>query len=162
MSPDQTHQPSRRVSDPLPKALEEIRADLDYWQERLYDGDPGSNWWEQVKARIEGLRHLENRILGPRAPVAITNNAIGPNSRINQNSIDQSTNEVFAGIRAADWENLAQQFSGECRFLRADSHWSSDTRSEVWTLTGGESRLCGALIQKAGAMLLKSPAGGPP
>jgi hypothetical protein len=157
MSADQVHQPDRQVTDPMPDELEEIRADLNYWHLHLYDGDPGSNWWERVKARIEGLRHLENRFLGTRPSIAITNNAVGQNSRINQSSIDQSTNQVSEGIRSVDWELLAQQLSLSCRFLRADSQWSSSTRAEVWTIAGGESKMCKALLQKAGAMLLKSP-----
>src|ERR1035437_3157975 len=157
MSADQVHRADRHVTDPMPSELEEIRADMDYWQLHLYDGDPGSNWWEQVKARIEGLRHLENRLLGTRSSIAITNNAVGPNSRINQNSIDQSMNQVFEEIRSVDWENLSQQFSVSCRFLRADSQWSSDTRAEVWRIAGGERKMCEAFLQKAGAMLLKSP-----
>ena len=82
---------NRDVSDPMPETLEGIRADLDYWESRLYSGEPSSIWWEQVQARIVGLRHRENRFL---APISITNNAIGPNSRNNVNSVDQSTNQV--------------------------------------------------------------------
>jgi hypothetical protein len=84
-------QKNRDVRDPMPETLDAIRADLNYWEEHLNDGDPGSNWWEQVQARIIGLRHRENRYL---TSVSITNNAIGPNSRNNINSLDQSTNRV--------------------------------------------------------------------
>jgi hypothetical protein len=87
------------VTDPMPSALEAIRAELDYWEVHLYDGDPGSKWWEQVQARIEGLRHRENRLLSVQPTV--TNNLIGPNSRINHNSVDQSVNLVTHG-RSAD------------------------------------------------------------
>jgi hypothetical protein len=79
------------IRDPMPETLEAIRAELDYWEIHLHDGDPGSNWWEQVQARIEGLRHRENRFL---TPVSITNNAIGPNSRNNIYSVDQSSNQA--------------------------------------------------------------------
>ena len=84
-------QQHRDVSDPMPDTLEGIRADLDYWESRLYLGDPGSIWWDQVQARLVALRHRENRFL---TPVSITNNAIGPNSRNNISSVDQSTNRV--------------------------------------------------------------------
>jgi hypothetical protein len=90
------HQQNRDVRDPMPKTLDAIRADLNYWEEHLNDGDPGSNWWEQVQARIVGLRHRENRFL---TPVSITNNAIGPNSRNNINSLDRSTNRVLQDTR---------------------------------------------------------------
>lgn len=82
-------QQNRDVTGPMPDTLDAIRADLDYWEAHLHDGEPGSIWWEQVQARIVGLRHRENRFL---PPVSITNNAIGPNSRNNVNSVDQSTN----------------------------------------------------------------------
>ena len=87
-------QQNRDVGDPMPETLDAIRADLDYWEAHLHDGEPGSNWWEQVQARIVGLRHRENRFL---TPLSITNNAIGPNSRNNVNSLDQSTNRIDPG-----------------------------------------------------------------
>jgi hypothetical protein len=82
---------NRDVGGPMPDTLEAIRADLDYWEVRLHEGDPGSISWEQVQARIAGLRHRENRFL---TPLSITNNAIGPNSRNNINSVDQSRNRA--------------------------------------------------------------------
>lgn len=89
-----SRQPSPAVTDPMPDTLDTIRAELDYWEVRLYDGDPGSTWWEQVRSRIEGLRHRENRLLSAQPSVSVTNNLLGPNSRINQNSLDQSANLV--------------------------------------------------------------------
>ena len=80
-----------KVSDVFPDTLEGIYAELDYWELHLNDGYPGSIYWDQVQARIEGLRHRENRL---RPLISITNNAIGPNSRINQCSVDQSVNSV--------------------------------------------------------------------
>lgn len=148
---------NRRLNDPMPSKLEEIRAELDYWEVHLYDGEVNSNWWLQVQARIDGLRHRENRLIAAVPPVSITNNAIGPNSRFNQNSVDRSTNQVSGAISGADWERLADQFFGSCRFLRADSQWTSSTGTEAWRIAGGQDRMCEALLQKAGAMLLKSP-----
>ncbi len=84
-------QQNREVGGPMPDTLEAIRADLDYWEVRLHEGDPGSIWWEQVQARISGLRHRENRFT---TPVSITNNAIGPNARNNFNSVDHSINQT--------------------------------------------------------------------
>lgn len=159
MSPDRkpAEQQNRQVSDPMPDSLEEIRGELDYWEPRQYLGDPGSIWWEQVQSRINGLRHRENRFLSARPSISVTNNAIGPNSRFNQDSVDQSTNQVSEAIRSAEWERMAEMLSQSCRFLRADSQWTSSTRKERWTIAGGDSGICKALIQKAGAMLLKSP-----
>jgi len=84
-----------KLTDPMPNSLEDIQYELDYWEIRLQEGQPGSDWWHGVKARIEGLRHRESRFL---PGISITNNAIGANSRINQNSIDQSTNAVSGTI----------------------------------------------------------------
>lgn len=152
-----TREQNRQVSDPMPASLEDIREELDYWEPRLYLGDPGSIWWEQVQARIDGLRHRENRLLSTRPTVSVTNNAIGPNSRFNQNSVDHSTNQVIEVVRSAEWERMAEELSVSCRFLRADSQWTSNSRKERWTIAGGENGMCKALLQRAGAMLLKSP-----
>jgi len=105
-------QQNRDVSDPMPETLEGIRDDLDYWDSRLYAGEPGSNWWEQVQARIVSLRHRENRFLTP--PISITNNAIGPNSRNNANSVDQSSNSASeidtAKVQSASRHSEARRF----------------------------------------------------
>lgn len=85
-------QQNRDVAGPMPETSDAIRADLDYWEAHLHDGQPGSDWWEQAQARIVGLRHRENRLL---PGISITNNAIGPNSRNNVNSVDQSTNSTM-------------------------------------------------------------------
>jgi hypothetical protein len=106
-------QQNRDVSDPMPETLEGIRADLDYWDSRLYEGEPGSNWWEQVQARIVSLRHRENRFLT--TPISITNNAIGPNSRNNVNSVDQSSNSATE-VHAAKAQS-ATRHSEARRFL---------------------------------------------
>jgi hypothetical protein len=84
-------QQNRDVAGSMPETLDAIRADLDYWEAHLHDGQPGSIWWEQVQARIVGLRHRENRLL---PAISITNNAIGPNSRNNVNSVDESMNRM--------------------------------------------------------------------
>jgi hypothetical protein len=89
-----SRKPSPALTDPMPDTLEALRAELDYWEPRQYDGEPGSSWWEQVRARIEGLRHRENRLLSAQQSVSVTNNLLGPNSRINHNSFDQSENLV--------------------------------------------------------------------
>jgi len=60
-------------------------------------------------------------------------------------------------IKASDWERMAEKLSESCRFLRADSQWTSTTRSEDWRIAGGNGGMCEALLRQAGAMLLKSP-----
>lgn len=60
-------------------------------------------------------------------------------------------------IRALDWERMAEKISSSCRFIRADSQWTSVTRSESWRIAGGNTGMCQALLREAGAMLLKSP-----
>jgi hypothetical protein len=66
--------------------------------------------------------------------------------------------EVGEGaIKSSDWERMAEKLSQSCRFLRADSQWTSDTRREVWRIAGGNGGMCEALLRQAGAMLLKSP-----
>jgi hypothetical protein len=157
MSTEEVRKQNRQLTDPMPKSLEDIRCDLDYWEEHQNDGEPDSNWWKQVQSRIDGLRHRERRFLAIQPSVSVINNAVGPNARINQNSLDQSVNEVSAGIRSKDWEHLAEQFSMACRFLRADSQWTSETGQVTWRIAGGDGKLCEALLFKAGAMLLKSP-----
>jgi len=91
---DQLIKQRPKVSDPMPSTLEGICAELDYWESHLNDGEVGSNDWVMKKERIDGLRHRENRF---RPSVYITNNAIGPNPRINQSSVDQSVNLVSQG-----------------------------------------------------------------
>ena len=107
-------QQNRDVSDPMPETLEGIRLDLDYWDSRLYEGEPGSNWWEQVQARIVSLRHRENRFLT--TPISITNNAIGANSRNNVNSVDQSSN-LASEVHAAKTQSAIRH--SEARWVLA-------------------------------------------
>jgi hypothetical protein len=104
---DQLIRERPKMSDPMPDTLEGICAELDYWELHLNDGYPGSIHWEQVQARIEGLRHRENRL---RPSVSITNNAIGPNSRINQSSTDQSLNQVSQGGTGPNSINGTSEF----------------------------------------------------
>jgi hypothetical protein len=86
---------SRDLKDPMPNDLPALREELDYCEIRLHDGEPESIWWQQVQARIDGLRHRENRFL---SAVSITNNAIGPNARNNIYSTDRSVNESGAAL----------------------------------------------------------------
>lgn len=84
--------PSPELTDPMPDTLEALRAELNYWEPLQFLSNPGSNRWEQVRARIEGLRHRENRLRTAQPSMSVTNNLIGPNTRINHNSVDQSAN----------------------------------------------------------------------
>ena len=83
-----------KVSDPFPDKLAAICEELDYWELHLNDGDPGSIHWDQVQARIEGLRHRENRY---RQTSSVIYNAVGTNAHISQISVDQSANLVLEG-----------------------------------------------------------------
>jgi hypothetical protein len=84
-----------RPDDPLPTSAEDIRTHLAYWQGRQFNGEPQSNWWYQVQARIDALRHAEQRFM-PGAGQTITAHFAGPNARLNVNSTDQSINAVIA------------------------------------------------------------------
>jgi hypothetical protein len=81
-----------QVDDPLPDTLEEIHSQLSYWEKRQFQGQPESDWWCQVQARIDALRHKERR-LTPAAPI-INATATGQNARVNLYSIDQSSNST--------------------------------------------------------------------
>lgn len=83
---------SPQIDAPIPTTLRDIRADLAHWEVRLYEGDPGSLYWEQVKARIGALRHAELRFLQPQPSVYAS--IQGDNARLNVNSTDQSVNEI--------------------------------------------------------------------
>ena len=90
-----------RVNDPIPITLDDIRADVAYWEQRQFEGDPGSVWWDQVGARVQSLRHAENRLLSETTSpqvLTINNTVTGANSRININSIDQSINLANASV----------------------------------------------------------------
>lgn len=123
---DQLVREKPKLDDPMPISLEDIQSELDYWEVHLHDGEPESPWWHGVKARIEGLRHREGRFL---PGISITNNAIGPNSRINQNSTDQSANTVSSIIASAAGHNqLSDPFPPHTRFRKReesadDAHW---------------------------------------
>ena len=103
-----SRQPTYELTDPMPDTLEAWRAELDHWEPRQYEGQPGSIWWEQVRARIEGLRHRENRLLSVQTPMSVVNNLLGPNTRINHNSVDQSAN--LATVNSLRRQSEARRF----------------------------------------------------
>ena len=82
-----------QVNDPLPDTLEEIHAQLAYWERRQFAGLPQSDWWCQVQVRVDALRHKERR-LTPAQPPTINATATGQNARVNVNSADQSSNSA--------------------------------------------------------------------
>jgi hypothetical protein len=49
------------LDSPFPTSEEGIAAELDYWIRRQSDGEPGSNHWVQVQARIDHLRYLDGK-----------------------------------------------------------------------------------------------------
>lgn len=58
------------LDSPFPTSAEGIAAELEYWIRRQSDGEPGSNHWVQVQARIDHLRYLDgkDREMKSRAP----------------------------------------------------------------------------------------------
>jgi hypothetical protein len=103
-----SRKPNPALTDPIPDTLEALRAELGYWEPRQFDGEPGSSWWEQVGARIEGIRHRENRLLSVQPPISVVNNLLGPNTRINHNSVDQSEN--LATVNSLSRQSEARRF----------------------------------------------------
>lgn len=81
-----------QVEDPLPNTLDEIHSQLAYWEMRQFESQPNSDWWYQVQARIEALRHKELRLTP--VPPTVNATATGHNARVNLNSIDQSSNSA--------------------------------------------------------------------
>jgi hypothetical protein len=81
-----------QVDDPLPDTLEEIHSQVAYWERRQFEGQAQSDWWYQVQARIEALRHKERRLT--LAPPMVNATATGPNARVNVNSLDLSSNSA--------------------------------------------------------------------
>jgi len=51
------------IDSPYPTTAEGIATELGYWVRRQQDGDPGSNHWVQVQARIGHLRYLDGKTL---------------------------------------------------------------------------------------------------
>jgi hypothetical protein len=50
-----------QIDAPFPTAPDAIREQLEFWVRRQQDGEPGSIHWEQVQARIDHLRYLDQR-----------------------------------------------------------------------------------------------------
>jgi hypothetical protein len=50
-----------QIDAPFPTAPNAIREQLEFWVRRQQDGEPGSIHWEQVQARIDHLRYLDQR-----------------------------------------------------------------------------------------------------
>jgi len=46
---------------PYPTIPEELKRELEYWVQHQHDGEPGSNHWIQIQARIDHLRYLDQR-----------------------------------------------------------------------------------------------------
>lgn len=86
-----------KLEDPIPKTLDAIRSETEYWTKDLTNCDPGSNWWEWVQARLAELRQAEQRLSSDAAVSSqptVQANFYGPNARLNVNSVDQSSNST--------------------------------------------------------------------
>jgi serine/threonine protein kinase len=51
----------RDLRDPIPTTIEEVREELEYWEDRQGEGDSGSNFEEGVRNRLTTLRDRERR-----------------------------------------------------------------------------------------------------
>ena len=100
--------PGSKVDDPLPDTLTAVQAEIARWETRQYEGAPGSDWWKQVDARLQGLRHKEQRLLATEQPLATTtinNYAPGARTYTHQsqdhsiNFIGENTEAVFSQVR---------------------------------------------------------------
>ncbi len=57
-----------RPTDPYPDSAEEVLKDIRYWASRQGEGQPGSQWEEQVRNRLDQLRFLAQHGATARAP----------------------------------------------------------------------------------------------
>ena len=70
----------------------------------------------------------------------------------------QLAQSAASQITSANWESIGEKLRGSCNFLRVDSQKSGHWEAERWSITGGpRNPVCNTLIEKAGAMLLRSP-----
>lgn len=51
----------KAFSDPYPTNLNDVQVEIDYWASRQHEGQPGSNFDQNVRNRLEQLRHLHDR-----------------------------------------------------------------------------------------------------
>jgi hypothetical protein len=52
-----------RLDAPFPTTSRAVSEELEFWFRRQHDGEPGSNHWNQVQARIDHLRYLDQRVV---------------------------------------------------------------------------------------------------
>ena len=53
----------RNFEDPYPTTLNDVQVEIDYWASRQHEGQPGSDFDNDVRKRLEHLRHLYDRYL---------------------------------------------------------------------------------------------------
>ena len=115
---DQLVREKPKLEDPIPKTLDAIRSETEYWTKDLTTCDPQSNWWEWVQARLAELRQAEQRLSSDTVASphpTIQANFYGTNARLNVSSVDQSSNSA-SEVHAAT-ANPAKQHSEARRCL---------------------------------------------
>jgi hypothetical protein len=101
---DQLVRERPKLEDPLPQTLDAVRSETSYWTKDLTTCDPGSNWWNWVRARLDELRQTEQRLILDRADLSLPTiqaNFFGDNARLNVSSLDQSSNSAAANVAKA-------------------------------------------------------------
>jgi len=125
--------------------LKNVYHDIDAWLDIVNSGlnpNLGSN---QLDLIVSGLRPILSSLISQMRELKTSSPG------------NVKTGSDEGAVKSSDWERMADKLAQSCRFLRADSQWTSDTRREVWRIAGGNGGMCEALLQQAGAMLLKSP-----
>lgn len=61
---------NKKFSDPYPTNLGDVQTDIDYWASRQHEGAPGSEFDQQIRSRLEHLRHLHDRYSRQAKPVS--------------------------------------------------------------------------------------------
>jgi hypothetical protein len=115
---DQLVRERPKLEDPIPQTLDAVRSETAYWTKDLTTCDPGSNWWNWVKARLDELRQTEQRLILDRTDLSqptIQANFFGQNARLNVSSVDQSSNSA-SDIHVAKAQS-ASRHSEARRFL---------------------------------------------
>jgi hypothetical protein len=52
-----------QLDAPFPTTPRAVSEELEFWVRRQHDGEPGSNHWNQVQARIDQLRYLDQKVM---------------------------------------------------------------------------------------------------
>jgi hypothetical protein len=112
-----SHSLKMQIDAPFPTAPEAIKDELEFWVRRQQDGEPGSNHWNQVQARIDHLRYLDQRTvegkqmakrnygsaalsLAPEKAIKILQNQIA--------AAESLRSEPFGSARREEWKTTSE------------------------------------------------------